>query len=170
MIKDNHDSWISRDKGGWVEVNFKEDVKIRHFSLRTSNYYVRDQFGQTKWVSGTPNFDLRSSYRNVKFLVDGVEKGKSPSDLRVEERKKVLDVMSWRYDKSEIITGRNFKLQWPSDAYSSGSYLEVVYGLSDDGGHLSRTVRGHNAASGVISGSVQYLTGEKNDLYQGIQK
>ena len=105
LKKNNDDTWISKNKGGYVEITFKQDVTIRTFNLYSSYYRWRDEFGNYDWTRETPQFDLADNYKNLKFLVDGKEKGKSPSDLFVGKQRSPLDVLSWKNNRFETITG-----------------------------------------------------------------
>ena len=81
-------------------------MTIQTFTLYSSYYRWRDEFGDRAWTRSTPNFDLAGHYKNIQFLVDGKEKGKSPSDMFVGSQRSPLDVLSWKHNRLETITGK----------------------------------------------------------------
>ena len=81
-------------------------MTIQSFTLYSSYYRYRDEFGNRAWTGSTPYFDLAGHYKNIQFLVDGKEKGKSPSDMFVKYQMTPLDVLSWKYSQRETITGK----------------------------------------------------------------
>ena len=60
---------------------------------------VESSWQISKWIQG-PNFNLKDSYANIKFIVDGIQVGKSPADLIVNDGLEILDAVTWTSGKS----------------------------------------------------------------------